>query len=38
MATTGITAMIDKRMIEMNKPNLQQKATFFRLLAVSQKA
>ena len=40
MATirTGILASVDKRMIEMNKPTLQQKATFFRLLAVSQKA
>ena len=40
MATkkSGIRATIDNRLIEMNKPNLQQKATFFRLLAVSQKA
>jgi type II secretory pathway component PulF len=37
-STTGIMTMIDRRIIEMNKPTLQQKATFFRLLAVSQKA
>jgi hypothetical protein len=29
---------IDNAMIELNKPNLDQKANFFRLLAVSQKA
>jgi type IV pilus assembly protein PilC len=38
MAASGIKASIDKWMVDMNKPNLQQKATFFRLLAVSQKA
>ena len=35
---TGIQWYIDKIMVNMNKPTLEQKATFFRLLAVSQKA
>ena len=34
----GILGAIDKRMVDMNKPSLEQKTTFFRLLAVSQKA
>jgi type IV pilus assembly protein PilC len=38
VAISGIQSYIDKIMIDMNKPDLQQKATFFRLLAVSQKA
>jgi hypothetical protein len=29
---------LDAIMIELNKPNLSEKANFFRLLAVSQKA
>jgi type II secretory pathway component PulF len=34
----NITNYVDGVLIDMQKPSLQQKATFFRLLAVSQKA
>ena len=38
MTSWGIKSKIDSFLIGLQKPSLQQKATFFRLLAVSQKA